>query len=537
MSARAFAGLALVALVVVAGCGGTGSVGGGGGEPPAGNVPAAGGTVVVGSLQVSVASTVAFKTLTLNSPGSSLVAFTALYGSAIVRLQQMGHGRIAFSADRDGNSEIYVMNADGSGPTNLTHNPADDTYPSCSPDGNKIAFVAIRDGNDEIYVMNADGSGPTNVTHHAGVDVYPSWSPDGRRIAFSSGRDGNREIYVMNADGSGQARLTNNAASDSSPAWFPDGRRIAFSSTRDGNAEVYVMKADGSGQANLTHNAADDGYPSWSPDGKRIALISDRVGDNEVYAMSADGSGQTNLTHNAADEQFPSWSPDGRQIVFDSNREGDYEVYGMNADGSEQTNLTANGASDFHPSWSPGPSVARTLIGAAGTDGGENPPFGAHRPLAIVGLDPDGLASATTIGMTTPRWPTLQVSALPNIGSGLAGAKITGSQILYVMEDAGRGLRPQVWTLSGSPDTGAVLVFFSGQTGKLASVLGSADVALAGATAAGEVGTAQASSSQVVLRGPFAQVYSAADPTRNLAAEPVAQVTLDSHTGEVVATQ
>jgi hypothetical protein len=97
-------------------------------------------------------------------------------------------GRIAFASNRDGNWEIYVMNADGSGQINLTNNPADDGVPSWSPDGRRIAFVSNRDGNLEIYVMNADGSsGQINrLTNNPADDVVPSWSPDGRRIAFDS---------------------------------------------------------------------------------------------------------------------------------------------------------------------------------------------------------------------------------------------------------------------------------------------------------------------------------------------------------------
>jgi hypothetical protein len=85
-------------------------------------------------------------------------------------------GRIAFASNRDGNFEIYVMNADGSGVTRLTNNPAND-WPSWSPDGKRIAFDSNRDGNFEIYVMNADGSGQTNLTNNQAEDWGPSWSP------------------------------------------------------------------------------------------------------------------------------------------------------------------------------------------------------------------------------------------------------------------------------------------------------------------------------------------------------------------------
>jgi Tol biopolymer transport system component len=76
----------------------------------------------------------------------------------------------------------------------------------------KIVFDTNRDGNYEIYTMNAGGGGQTRLTNNTAVDTLPAWSADGTKIAFSTGRDGNYEIYTMNADGTGQTRLTNNAA-------------------------------------------------------------------------------------------------------------------------------------------------------------------------------------------------------------------------------------------------------------------------------------------------------------------------------------
>ena len=106
--------------------------------------------------------------------------------------------------------------------------PLDVQAPAWSRDGRTIVFVSWRDGNGEVYAMDADGSGPRNLTQNPAKDVRPAWSPDGRRIAFVSRRDGNSEIYVMNADGSGKRNLTRDRASDDYPTWSPDGRRIAF---------------------------------------------------------------------------------------------------------------------------------------------------------------------------------------------------------------------------------------------------------------------------------------------------------------------
>src|SRR5437867_3084683 len=109
--------------------------------------------------------------------------------------------QVAFVSNRDGNDEIYVMNAaPGSIQTRLTNNPALDIEPSFSRDGSKIAFVSPRNGgNDAIYVMKVDGSNQTQLTSSSQSNGFPSFSGDGSKIAFASTRDGNFEIYVMNA--------------------------------------------------------------------------------------------------------------------------------------------------------------------------------------------------------------------------------------------------------------------------------------------------------------------------------------------------
>jgi len=181
----------------------------------------------------------------------------------------------------------------------------------------RIAFDSTRSGNVEIYIMNIDGSGVTNLTNHAAEDSDPAWSPDGTRIAFESFRDGNYAIYVMNADGSSLRRLTSDAeSSHRAPAWSPDGTRIAFHSYRAGGHDIagthdiYVMNADGSRVINLTNSPwADDDSPNWSADGTRIAFESNRLGNADIYIMNADGSGVTILTRDQATDSHPVFSP------------------------------------------------------------------------------------------------------------------------------------------------------------------------------------------------------------------------------------
>ena len=262
------------------------------------------------------------------------------------------YGRIVFGSDRDGDGEIYVMNADGTNQTNLTNNAVWDGEPAWSPDGSKIAFGSDRDGNHEIYVMNADGTNVTRLTNDLEWDFGAAWSPDGAKIAFDSIRDGDYDIYVVNVDGSGLTNLTMDSANNWGAAWSPDGAKIAFGSDRDGAAEVYVMNADGTGQTRLTDNTAWDRGPDWSPDGSKMVFHSDRDGNMEIYVMNADGTGQTRLTDSSGYDGWPSWSPDGSHIAFHSERDGNLEVYVMKADGTGQTNLTNSPEGDRLPSWS-----------------------------------------------------------------------------------------------------------------------------------------------------------------------------------------
>ena|SRR5215216_1585464 len=157
--------------------------------------------------------------------------------------------------------EIYVMNADGTGQTNISNNSANDFGPSWSPDGTKIIFASDRDAitNRDLYVMNADGSNPTRLTNNPEDETWPSWSPDGTKIAFQSQSEGENEvIYVMNADGSEQTRLTDDQGGQ--PSWSPDGTKIAF--TRNG--QIYVMNADGSEQTNISGGRFGID-PDWGP--------------------------------------------------------------------------------------------------------------------------------------------------------------------------------------------------------------------------------------------------------------------------------
>ena len=322
-------------------------------------------------------------------PGSlrgGLLALTASLLLASTSLAQLADTTIAFvstrdwdwPAEKDLNAEIYLMDPNGKQVRRLTEQPKSDFEPAWSPDGQQITFVSFRDLEQlpkdaiyrgEIYVMNADGSNPINLTQAPErADGVSSWSPDGQQIAFTSATLfnenilANSDIFVMDTDGGNPRNLSNHDAQDQTPDWSPDGNRIAFSSNRDGNWEIHLMDADGANPINLTKHPARDGRPDWSPDGNQITFTSDRDGNLEIYAMNADGANPINLTNHPAEDNHPSWSPDGARITFDSDRDRDrdnnWEIYVMDTDGTNPIRLTQHRDLDTNPSWGLAPSLS-----------------------------------------------------------------------------------------------------------------------------------------------------------------------------------
>jgi Tol biopolymer transport system component len=138
--------------------------------------------------------------------------------------------------------------------------------PAWSPDGARIVFESRREGDADIWIMDADGSGQRRLTADAGDETHPDWAPEGDRIVFDAEEDGVWNLHVMDADGGGRRAITGGPAGAGAfarhPAWSPDGSKIAFDSERDGDIEVYVMAVDGSGSRRLTREPGMDTHPA-----------------------------------------------------------------------------------------------------------------------------------------------------------------------------------------------------------------------------------------------------------------------------------
>lgn len=218
--------------------------------------------------------------------------------------------RIAFESERAGSYDIYTMKVDGSDLRQLTSGGA--YSPAWSPDGTAIAFMALSSSNNEdIFVMNADGTGVTQLTTDPSIDTDPAWSPDGSQIVFMTQRNGDYgDLYTMRPDGSGLKQLTSPPTHEDNPVFSPDGTRIAFVGSAGGfGAQLFIMNADGTDQLRLTQGGPVN-LPTWSPDGARIAFsaYTEGAGNYDVYVINADGTGLVNLTNNPATDIYPAWS-------------------------------------------------------------------------------------------------------------------------------------------------------------------------------------------------------------------------------------
>ena len=264
----------------------------------------------------------------------------------------------------------------------------------------KIVFVSERNGNPEIYSINADGTSTTRLTTNSGTDEFPDWSPDGSKIAFSTDRNGNFEIYTMNADGSALTRLTTNSVPDTEPAYSPDGTKIAF--VRNG-AGIFLMNTDGTNQSAVP-NTTDGASPSWSPDGMRITFTCNNSG-SAICKIDADGTNRTPFAFNDAIHTSPAWSPDGNSIAFSIDFDSSPLLYFYNPHNVEVVRPMFNASSGneviaYAPAFSPdGAKLAfgRPNLLLRDADGG-NPVFLINSTINGNSSQPDWFGQNTLAG-------------------------------------------------------------------------------------------------------------------------------------------
>ncbi|MBT3266450.1 choice-of-anchor D domain-containing protein [Candidatus Poribacteria bacterium] len=439
---------------------------------------------------------------------------------------------IAFHAE-GAFADVWTMNIDGSSPTNLTNIAGThDSWARWTPDGQKLLFVSQRDGHPQIYVMDANGANPLNLSNNAVNDQDPVPSPDGAKILFVSDEDGDTDVYVMDISGANRVKLTANSVSDGTAVWSADGSRIIFDRNTTGTWDLFSMAADGTDEVQVTTAAGDDKAAHWSPfpivleaaDGIAVqseasssgtttltvknqaagtlnvsgitsdnglfsalpttfsllprqtqtvtvtysptAIGSDAAtltvnhngpmgssvlaaagtsvitprsgdltatkilfyrGDGDIMTVDYDGTNEVSLTSTAERESEADWSPDGTKIAYDSDLNGLPGIFVSNADGTGVVQVTTGQVdNDSGPAWSPDGTVIAFKRKVTATNETDIYKMNADG-TTIVRLTTDGL------GNVNPSWSPDGASIV------FQSQRDGGLSEIYVMDADGSG--------------------------------------------------------------------------------------------------
>lgn len=269
-------------------------------------------------------------------------------------------GSIVFQSDLDGDNEIYRLTATEL--RRLTNNSWSDEYPRWSPDGTRIAFSANPKGNFDIFVMNADGSGLTQITSSPNDEVEPAWLPDGKALAYTE--EGKRllgkEACLWKIDL--KTRFSEKIVSGFSGShglsdFSPAAPLMAFTGHRIFGWDVFIFEM-GKKKFQALSKGGRSCRARFSKDGRKLAYVSSRAdGKGDVWMMNPDGSENERLTErDETYDYFPAWAPDGEHIVFCSStqhspKQGRWSLYLLKVGTRRIMPLFSSSARDLFPDW------------------------------------------------------------------------------------------------------------------------------------------------------------------------------------------
>ena len=251
--------------------------------------------------------------------------------------------------------ELHRVGIDGEDQVQLTDRVVNYSWhPSISPDGEKIAYVVEKEGKSDLQVMNLDGSGNINLTDTNKGHWYPSWSADGKWIATTSRdtRGGNLEIVVVAADGSEKTQVTDLGLNTDMPTFAPDGAHIVFGLAPGFGAPILSsIKRDGTGFRTYANDLVLMSQPTVAEDGRIAFSASARNGRTGIYQVQLNSDEQAELIVDTETAFSPQYSPDGKHLVFSASTDSGMQIFEANSDGTEPRALTQGEGFKSAPSY------------------------------------------------------------------------------------------------------------------------------------------------------------------------------------------
>ena len=180
--------------------------------------------------------------------------------------------------------------------------------PAWAPDGRRLAVVLTKDGGSQLYTINADGSGVTRLSTGGSIDTEPNFSPDGRSLLFTSDRGGSPQIYRMAVGGGSAERMTFDGDYNVSPRYAPDGKSFVFVQRAGGRFNVVVQDIASKQQQTLTDEGTNES-PSFAPNGRIILYATEASRRGTLAAVSSDGRVRQRVSNESGDVREPAWGP------------------------------------------------------------------------------------------------------------------------------------------------------------------------------------------------------------------------------------